>query len=157
MSPGRNSHRGFSLVELVLSIGVLTLTILTLAGFMTVTVRNREKAEVLSEASNEMERLLERTMTGVRSDTPAGTRDSFMTQDAETPWRAGSFKSGRTEYEYALRVQSVGGVGSEDLNNRLKRLEVELFWGSSQESGGARQGYGMYRLVATRLVREVVP
>ena len=147
------SRRGFSLAELVFSILILTLIILTMIGLVTSTVRTEEKAKLLGRAGGVLESIIQQTIYQVDNDSPAGTSTSFW--GSSGVWSSGSVVRGEVTYTFEVSTADVAGFGTP--GNRMKKMDVTLWWWNSESSGGARQGYGQMKLQGSRVVTEIGP
>ncbi|GMU56180.1 MAG: hypothetical protein AMXMBFR33_53260 [Candidatus Xenobia bacterium] len=147
------SGRAFTLAEVMLAVGLLALLVLTLAGLTLSAIRSNEKAARLDPATEVLESVLDESVYQVTWDSPAGTRASFW--GAAGTWQGPLTRTvGGTRYEYTLYANNVPGFAA---GNRLKKLDIVLWWWDSRSSGGTRQGYGKMQLEASRVVHETPP
>jgi Tfp pilus assembly protein PilV len=150
--------RGFSLAELVLAIGLFAVAILSILGLSILVGKTNQEGDdrLVGEVVGGI--LLDRVVDQVRSDSPAGTADDFWNNEHVTdPWDESDISNGGTEYKYRITAQSVftsSGVpvGGSTPNNRLKKVDVTVWWWDSDTQ--QRQGYGKLQVSNSRLVSE---
>ena len=151
--------RGFSLAELVLSIGLFALAVLTLLGLSLSISRTDSKALERSAGTLIANQVLGRTIAELNADSPAGARENFFSiESAATIWDKGELKNGHTDFFYSVEVGTVrdAGTGASLGNvlegNRLKRVTVHVWWAG--ESSQTRQGSGQLEVFVSKLVSE---
>ncbi|MEW6281945.1 MAG: hypothetical protein AB1758_25295 [Candidatus Eremiobacterota bacterium] len=155
--------KAFSLTELLLAVGLLALVLLTLIAMTTSAIRSNQKAVLLGPANQLAESLMSRTLYEVENDIPPGTRDNFWNYAGATPWKTNPVpppKIGDTAYEWAIYAQTVTDTSGAPLggpDNRVKKVDIVIWWWDSKSTGGTRKGYGRMELQASRLVNEVAP
>ncbi len=154
-----SSARGFSLAELILSIGLFSLAVLALLGLSLSILRTDSKALERSAGTLIADQLLQRTLAQLRNDEPLGSRGAFFGGDhSKAPWSEGTIQNDQTEFSYKLYSRPVldratGAELSESSpGNRLRKVEIHVWWAS--EEGQARQGSGFLEVWTTRLVSE---
>lgn len=146
---------GFSLAEVMVAAGLLAVVLLALMGLITSTLSINQKASLLGPATQVCDSLIQRTIYQVSDDSPAGTHDSFWNHSAATPWRGPLQENiGGVDYKYVLYAsdaKDTGGVplGGTAPGNRVKKLDLDLWWWDRQKSH-----YGRLEIQGTRLVHE---
>lgn len=142
--------RGFSLVELLLSVALLSLGILALLSLLTASQQASSKSEELTAAGAVAEAELQRAVRAAARDIPTGELARFWAADfppGGVPFVQGDTRVGRTSLHYEVFATTV--LNSSSTENRLKQIEVRVSWW-----GGEREGYGQLNTVAAGLVSE---
>lgn len=148
-------RRGFTLAEVLIAVGLLAVVILAIAALTISAVRSNQKAAMLGPASQVTDTLVNQTIYQVDSDVPAGTRASFWGHNGAAPWMSDSLTAGGVDYDYIIYLNDVPGFPNP--GNRVKKMDLVLWWWDSRSQSGDRQGYGRLQMRATRLVNEVAP
>lgn len=160
------NRRAFSFTELLLAVGLLAIVLLTLVALTISTLRSNQKAALLGPATQVADTLLSQRLYQVENDTPAGTRDAFW--NASGVWLDssvdGKINTGGVSYDYVIYANTVldaGGVplgtAAGEPGNRVKKVDLILWWYDTRAQQGTRQGMGKLELQATRLVNESQP
>lgn len=145
---------------MLLACGLLAITILVLLALNLSAIRSNEKAALYEQASRAADSLLAQKLYAVENDLPPGTRTSFWSATAATPWIGpATVQMGGVDYEFSLTADTVkdssgtpvGTVAGES-GNRLKKVDITLKWW-----GGQHQGYGRLELRSSRIVNENSP
>ncbi|MBI3927616.1 MAG: hypothetical protein HY319_18900 [Armatimonadetes bacterium] len=145
----------------MIAIGVLTMILLTLIGLSTSAIRSNEKAALLGPATQVSDSLMNRTLYQVDNDLPAGTAASFWNASGPAAWRGPTQETiGGVSYEYVIYANTVsetggGPLGGPVLANRVKKVDILVWWWGSRATGEVRQGYGRMQVQSTRLVNEI--
>ncbi|MFA5504637.1 MAG: hypothetical protein WC314_11730 [Vulcanimicrobiota bacterium] len=151
-------HGGFSLAELIISIGFFGLAILTLLGLSISISRTDSKALERSAGTLIANQVLGQTLAQLQADNPAGIRERFFAEEnVSPPWQEGSLTNDRTTFYYQVQVASVsrasgGSMGTALYSSRLKKVVVHVWWAGEEEQ--TRQGSGQLEVYVTRLVSE---
>lgn len=151
------------MVELLVSIGILAVALITLATLLGSGLRvNRKSADITAGAAV-AERQLERAVRSISKDSPAGSKSSFWAKDypsSGSPWRTDKETIDGTEFTYAIYSTTVNDalsgspLGAPAADNQLKNLEVVVEW-YTDSGGSSKQGYGVVKRSASRLVHQV--
>lgn len=145
-------HLGFSLVELMISIGILATSLLLVVGiFMTVT-RASQKSLDLTAGTIIAESVLSRELYSIMGDdtTRAGF---FAANDPSVPIVQGTERLNQTVFTYLIYANTVMGG---EVGNRVKKVDTVVWWWNEGGSSvaGVRPGYGFLRSEVSRLVNE---
>ena len=154
MRPTPHQHRvrsGFSLAELLFSLGIFTIGILALGGLSLAALKAEQKSVNVVEASQvAVKQLAERSLS-------ASIDPSFWATDhVSTPYAQGSQKVGETEYTFecydltVMNSESGDTLGSGVPSNRVKKMDIVVNW----YEDSASSGYGKKSLRQTCLVNE---
>lgn len=155
-------YRGFSLAEVLLSIGTLVLVILTVLALTIALNRGSRKSSDVSAAQYVADQVFNLVVETAQRDN-GSLHKNFWDPDNVT--LSGSVKSNSSEFFYKLDAATVKDTGGQVLhnpatsslaNNRLKFVQIEVHWWSPS-STTTRSGYGKLTTVSTRLVREKPP
>ena len=144
-------RRGFTVLELIVAMGIFSVLALTVTALAFSTLRANTKGSLTQEAEALAEAQLQKAIYQAQCDSPPGSAAQFWDTEGIVPPGQLSVSVGPTEYQYILyanTVPSVGGPG-----NRLKKVDLVMWWWTS-EADAARQGYGDLTVRATRLVSE---
>ena len=140
---------GFSLVEVLVSLGILSLAALVLASVLISTRRAQQAITDSAAARSLAEQTLERTQKSLRLENSLEVERFWSDDhDASTPWREGQHKVGSTEYFYRVEAVTVLYSPSGDkvgtLNgsavNTLKHLKVVVTWKPPNTESGPQRG-----------------
>lgn len=154
---------GFTMVELLLSLAIMAMVILTLFSLAASSVRGTEKTGHLATGQAVAESQLEYAIRNAQADIPAGDKDRFWGGNfprSGTPFVEGSVNISGTEFKYAIYAtgfnHSATGLpvgGDVLLENRIKHVEC-LVWWMTENPEDSRQGFGKMTTSAMRLVNE---
>lgn len=147
--PRRGRRAGFTLMELLLSLGLIAVAILALMGMALVSVQARQKSFDTETAYQVAQNELQRIVDGALSDTPAGLQAAFFEHSSSVPLESGTVTVGQTEFSFLVYVET---LPFEAAPNRLKKVDVEVWWWG--EKPGERQGMGRLSYRTSRLVDE---
>ena len=149
---------GFSLAEVLLAIGTLALVILTILALVIALNRGSRKSIDTSAAQYAADQIM--NLVVERAQRANGTlHTSFWGTDTTVE---GSVLNNQTEFFYKLDATTVRDTagqpfnGSNLANNRLKLVQVELYWWNPAPTS-TRTGYGKLTTTVTRLIREKQP
>jgi type II secretory pathway pseudopilin PulG len=154
--------RGFSLAEVILSLGILAMAFVALMNLTGSAVKVSSKSENLAVATDLAEKEMTSALQKVLADEPPGSSEEFWENDwTEQPWREGTVKVNRMEFSYAIHAKTLqdtegGELGESTPNNRVKKVDISVWW-MTEEPGEGRTGYGELSVEATRLLNEVKP
>lgn len=154
----RISRRAFSLAELLVALGLISVAILGLLALSIALAKGNQEGIDKTIGGEVASQLTDRLVAQLRSDTPPGTRSGFWNNDyTATPWDQGTFQNNGTTYNYKLYAETVRDtsgqpVGGGTAGNRLKKVDVYVWWWDSETK--AHQGYGELKVLSTRLVSE---
>lgn len=149
----KTSDRGpaFSLVEVVLALGLLSVVILALSLLSLSIIRSGTESGDRTTAAAVAESLLSQTLQKAKNDT------NFWTQNLHAPYLEASATIGGQKYDYVITAETVRDtsgtpLGSELAQNVLKRVTISLTWFDTRSKD--RQGYGKLSYELTRIVVE---
>ena len=145
---------GFSVAELLLSLGFITTVILSVIGLTTTIHRTGQESADRISASIVADSEIQRVIAAAQSD------DNFWDFDhSATPYTTGSVTVDRTEFNYEVTATTVLD-GADELGtsgglrqNRLKKVNIVVTWWDSGTT--EHNGYGKLEFKASRLVSEV--
>ncbi len=150
----RIEKRGFSVAELLLSLGFITTVILSVIGLTTTIHRTGQESADRISASIVADSEIQRVIAAAQAD------DNFWDFDhTATPYTTGSVIVDRTEFRYEVTATTVmdgvdelgtsGGLSQ----NRLKKVNIVVNWWDSETT--EHNGYGKLEFKASRLVSEI--
>lgn len=150
---------GFSLAELILSMGFFAMVILTLIGLGIAITRTDSKALESSAGGLIADQVLERTVAELKRNDPEGVREDFFSGNfSAAPWSSGELTNDRTVFYYEVFGTTVLSTGTGNPladgldKNRLKKVDVHVWWAG--EDTQSRQGSGRLEVWSTRLISE---
>jgi len=130
-------QRGFSLLELIVSIGIIGASLILVVGIFTVLISGSQKASDLTSGSVVADGLLSQTIYQVNSSSLALT---IFNQVYSTPYlfRGGTYQLNNTVYFYKIYLTDVQ-AGNADLkwsgvdngnggDANLKRFDAVVWW-----------------------------
>ncbi len=151
------------MVELLLSLAIMAMVILTLFSLAASSVRGTEKTSHLATGQAVAEAQLQYAIRNAQADIPSGDKDRFWNGDfprSGTAFKEGVVKIGKTDFNYAIYAvnfnNSTTGLpfgGDLLLENRIKYVEC-LVWWMTANSDEQRQGFGKMTTSAVQLVNE---
>lgn len=150
----RVQDRGFSLAELLLSLGFIAIGVLTMIGLAVTSMRAGREATDSTTAVLVAQTELERNILAAQSDPNFWDNDHLA-----TPYRSDSVIVDKTKFDYSIFAVTVMdgtdelGTSQGDDENRLKKVDIVVNWWDSGTQ--ERQGYGKLEVRQTRLVAEV--
>lgn len=146
-------HRktGFSLVELVLALGLLAIVILALGLLSLTIIRSETESGDRTAAAAVADSLLSQTVRLARKD------ENFWKQSSHSPYVESSTVVGGQTYEYVVEAETITDASGTPLggslpHNVLKRMTIRLTWFDTKSKD--RQGYGKLSYELTRIVIE---
>jgi len=146
MSP-RSRRQGFSLIELIVSIGIVGTSLILLVGIFTVLLNGSQKASDLTSGSAIADGLLSQQVYQIMA--VDSNRVTFFKTAYSTPQviNGGTYSLNNTVFFYKIYVQDVA-LGATLHNSStdgstgqtlLKRLDVVLWW--SDETAGSASSW----------------
>lgn len=129
----------FTLAEILLALGLISVSILTLMALSISTMKANRKSTYVVDASQVAMKLMAEVADRAAGD-PGFWNSDFRTD----PYEKGTHKAGRTEYEYRVFAQTLvdkqsgAELGSAAPSNRVKKMDIVVEWQAN--SPGAGQG-----------------
>lgn len=126
---------GFTLAEILLAFALLATTILTLVALSFYAYKAGKKSSNKTEASQIAVSLLSSVSHSAASDPAFWSADHLS-----TPYRSGTRKVGKTEYEFEVfsetLINETNGDPLGGADNRIKKIDVVVKWfGDSNKEG----------------------
>lgn len=144
--------RGFSFVELILALGLLSVVILGIGALSLRIIRSTTESNDRTSASAVAATILDRVIRQGQTD------PNFWDNDhTSTPYVQTSEKFGKIDYEYEVFAETVvdtSGVeiGNQLEKNRVKRVTLNLYWFDTRTQ--TKGGYAKLDLSVVRIVNE---
>lgn len=151
------NRRAFSLVEVLISLAIMSLALLTLVGVLVSGMKAQDKTDTATAGQALANQLLDRTLWQLANthDTQFWTGE-FPADTDSLPFAQDDVTVGRTVYHYAIFAEYVVLNGermdSDGNKNGLKRIQVRVWW--SPEKSRVKAGVGKLEVSATRIVNE---
>jgi prepilin-type N-terminal cleavage/methylation domain-containing protein len=150
---------GFSLIEVIIAMGLLGVGILTVLGLFGQLTRDAQKATATGAGVLAAESVLNRTVSEILSDVgPISRADFFANDSPPSAPIQGTITANRTIMTYEITYRTVqdtagGGLGAGLPENRTKHVELNMWWWTDNPDSH-RAGYGFLRTSASKLVNE---
>ncbi len=141
---------GFSLIEVVIGLGILGLALLTLLTLCTTVLRYQRQSTNVMNATRVNDMVAERAVATLAQDSPTGSRDTFWASSypyPSSPFLSGTEQVGRQTFNFAVHATDIPGLGDAgaDPPNLLRRVDVYVSWDDGQ--GAERK-----TVMSTRLI-----
>jgi hypothetical protein len=142
---------GFSLAELLLAFGLLTIGILALIGLSITALKSGQKSSDSIDAAQVATRQLADVRQRAASDA-----DFWQAEHKTVPYETGAVRVGKTDFtfecysETLLNGETGEALGSGVDGNRVKKLDIVVTWLGE----GPKSGYGRRTLRESCLVNE---
>ncbi len=155
---GRRDTWGFSLAELILSLGIIALVTVMVAGIFTGMLRSAEKSSDRSAGAVLAESVvLDRVRQVVTNQDPDLDRSAFFGTVGPASL-SGTVLLNHTLYTYEVSYRQVRdplgvAVGSELDENRLVKLDAKVWWWV-EDPDRPRAGMGVMNVSWTRILHE---
>lgn len=153
------SEKAFSLLEVVIAVGILAVGILTVIALFTQLLRSSHKASDSSLAVAAAESFLNQTISNIFNDTEIVSKTDFWNDNAPPadPIER-TVNPGGKVMTYRITYQTVNDTAGDPLGddlpeNRSKKVDIVLWW-FTDDPAKARPGYGYLRVSASRLINE---
>lgn len=158
----QSSNLGFSLIELMVSVGIMATTLLLVLGIFTNVMRASRKAVDLTAGTIVAESVLTKELYRVMADEGAKARFFDEANNYDTnELVAGTEHLNDAVFTYRVYASNVSLGSTMATGNRVKKLDVVVWWWNSDEKGEdttihsqTREGFGFLRTEMTRLVNE---
>lgn len=154
---GRKSENGFSVAELILSLGFIATALLAVIGLTVALNRTGQESADRVTAATLAESQIQKTIAAGQQDT-AGFWD--LEYPSGTPYDSGTETIDGTEFAWTVNaitvLDGVNDLGSDSgakSSNRVKKVDIRITWWDSDTQQKA--GYGKLEFQASRLVSEV--
>lgn len=156
----RGTIQAFSLAELLLSLALLTVALVTVGALFISMYRTQEKASRGSTGVLAAETVLNTKLHAIFHGLEPGlSKTDFFNNDAPPqPSLEGRLLLSGTEYIYKLDYSTVPGPGGAPLGstlaeNRLKLVSITCWWWTA-DATATRAGFGKQTYSTQRLVNE---
>lgn len=150
-------RRGFSLVEVLIALAVMSITVIGLGSVLTSGLKAQDKIDKGVTARAVADQIMGRTLITLSDSTDSKSVHFWETADFDesAPWQSGEQQVGTTLYYYTItgtevRKDGATPLGSSSTSNRLKRLTIQVAWSDKPES--ERAGIGRQAIVISRLL-----
>ena len=153
MEMRREKPEGFSLLEIIIAVGVIAIATLTIIALFTQVLRGSQKSVDLSRGTMLAQSIIAERIYSTFDDDLV--KDFWWSQvDAGIYAGPGNFWERQTvnDMRYVLYAAPLTGLGAAPY--RAAKIDVVVWWWDSEQQGGAREGYGQLRTEVTRLVNE---
>ena len=142
---------GFSLAEMIMSIGILSTALLLVVGVFTYLFNASQKAVDLTAGTVVSESVMQGFVNRIQYD-PSTSAAFFQHSYSEgSVIETGSYKLNQADFTYRIYANDVGAL---TLGAQMKQLTVVCTWWDSGggAAGGARTGYGQLQVEMTRFM-----
>jgi Tfp pilus assembly protein PilV len=153
MKQTSSNKRAFSVAELLISLTLMAVAILTVIGLTVTNMKVSRKATDTTTASLVAKTELERTIL-------VGMSDAAFWDNEHTvaPYADGTVVIDNTSFDFQVFASTVMdgadplGTSNGDTENRLKKVDIVVYWWDSESQD--HQGYGRLEVHQSRLVAE---
>lgn len=155
---GPSATRGFSLAELILSLGIIAVVAVMVAGIYTGMLGSAEKNSDRSAGAVLAESIvLDRVRQVITEQEPGLDRSSFFSTVGPASL-SGTVLLNNTLYTYEVKYRQVRDpsgvvIGSQPEENRLLKLDARVWWWV-EDPDQTRPGLGVMSTSWTRLMHE---
>ena len=141
--------RGFTLLEIIIALGLLLLAILTVCALSLSTLTSHQKASDTATGQLVASQVLDQEIQGALNNTTAAL---WGQNSLTTIYETQTVKSGVTSFVASVYVSNVTLAADPNtgIAAQLKRVEVAVNWWDSQNT--ANQGYGKLEARAYRMI-----
>lgn len=145
----------FTLAEVLIAGFLMTIIILVLIGLSISLLRGTQKASDTTVAQVASEHILNSLIYDVQPGSPGYS--TFWSNSSYS--RPGNYRMNRTDFSYQIDASSVVDstgtpIGSGFAQNRLKEVQLSIYWWDSDQQASSRQGYGKLEFHTVRLLAE---
>lgn len=149
------SAAAFTLAEVLIAGFLMTVIILVLIGLSISLLRGTQKASDTTVAQVASEHILNSLIYDVQPGSPGYS--TFWTPSSFS--RPGTYRMNRTDFSYQIDATSVVDgsgtpVGNGFAQNRLKQVQLSIYWWDSDQQTSSRDGYGKLEFHTIRLLAE---
>ena len=151
--------RGFSIIELLISMSIISVALVFLIGVFTTGMKANRKSVDLTAGTLVAEEIISQELYGILSDATK-SNDFFNKPDNKSEYVKGVKYHNNTKFTYKMYVSDVKNMGDAGNSNKMKKVDVQVWWwnddGSdiSDQQASFRAGYGVVSVGLTRLVNQ---
>ncbi len=175
----RRVDSGFSLIELLISIGIIATVLLYIMGVFTTGMRANRKSVDLTSGTLVAESVISRELYDILADSQRASDFFGATYgaDSNTAYVQGSETLDGTVYTYKLYVSDVSmqmagtDASTTGMGNAIKKVDVQVWWWTQDEEAAKtvnpessdsvennaksfKQGYGVASVGLSRLINQ---
>jgi prepilin-type N-terminal cleavage/methylation domain-containing protein len=147
-------RRGFSLMELIISVGIIATAILLVVGIFTFLFKASQKSVDLTAGTVVAESIMQNTVTRFIYD--SSFRSSVMQNHSgynNTELEQGTKSYNGAQFSYSIYATDLSQLGSSATNPMLSLSVICRWWDSGGGlAGSARSGYGQLAVELNRIV-----
>ncbi len=151
--------RGFSLVELMVSMGIIATTLLMIMGVFMTVFKSSQKAVDMTAGTIFAESVMNKELRTIMSDSTL--RGRFFTLNYSiNPYVEGVERLNNALFTYKMYASDIS-MPSWRTDNKMKKVDVVVWWwaaGSEHDTvttgRDSRSGYGILRTEVTRIVNQ---
>ena len=155
----RRGRRGFSLVELLVSIGIVATVLVYIIGVFTTGMKANRKSVDLTAGTLVAESVISHELYGVLADKDKSARFFAHTYTSNDAAIEGTETLSNTVFTYKLFVSDVNQFV--ESGNKMKKVDVQVWWWvpestdtSDLQGNTIRAGYGVVSVGMTRLINQ---
>jgi prepilin-type N-terminal cleavage/methylation domain-containing protein len=145
-------RRGFSLIEMVISVGLLASAALLVLGITTSMFYASQKSVDLTTGTVLANSLLKQQAYQVLYDNDASAQFFQQSHDAPTLLAEGTYTLNTSTFHYKIYVQDLSlstALSSGGKSTRMKRLDALVSW---WEEGGNNRAAGLLQVASSRML-----
>lgn len=151
MGGRRRGDPGFSLAEMIMSIGILSTALLLVVGVFTYLFNASQKAVDMTAGTVVSGSVMQGIVNRINYDTATNTAFFQHAYAEGSLIETGTYKLNQADFTYRIYAHDVGAL---TLGAQMKQLTVVCTWWDSGGSvpGGARAGFGQLQVEMTRFM-----
>lgn len=150
---------GFSLVELLVSIGIVATVLVYIIGVFTTGMKANRKSVDLTSGTLVAESVISQELYGILSDSDKSAQFFAHNYTSSEPAIEGTQTLSNTKFTYKLFVSNVNQFT--ESGNKMKKVDVQVWWwvpdnvkNADNKEDTVRAGYGVCSVGMTRLVNQ---
>ena len=132
MSSRGADRDGFTLMEVLLSLGIMTIALISLVAVLVTGLRANSHSLSRGDAQDFAFQVMGRTLSEIEALTDGRAQRFWEEDQSSTPWATGVEKRNSTSYDYEIRCYQVRGAGGNKAmagdRNQLKKITVKVEW-----------------------------
>ncbi len=139
-------------MELMVSMGIISTTLLMIMGVFMTVFRSSQKAVDMTAGTIFAESVMNKELRVIMTDT--NKRGNFFNLNySNTPYVEGVERLNNSVFTYKMYATDIS-MPSWRTDNKMKRVEVVVWWMGTGTENSSRDGYGTLRTEVTRIVNQ---
>lgn len=139
----RTSERGFTLLEVLVALVIMSIGLLGLAGLMVNSLKNNQSSAMRSQAAWLAYDIIDRMRANRALALPASGTSPYQIAIGANPAGTGTATSDLTAWRANLAAVMLSGTGSVNVDTATGVVTVNVQWDDSRSGGSATQTFAM--------------